>query len=523
MQLPTKMGAPSFNLWLEPWIQMETADGQFLRMNIQEALLEAHTLRTIYEPSPLFIVGIHRLLTAILQDAIKPESNADLEALWKEGRFSKDKVDDFSKKYLHKFDIFSESDPFFQSGDLPLTPEKRSEAKTSAYLIPETPSGTNIVHFAHGEQSDHVLCPSCAASGLIAVPAFATSGGAGIKPSINGVPPIYIIPLGSNLFESLVLSLVSSDYQPRVANPLDQDAWWRKPSIVQKCSEISRVGYLHSLTFQARRIRLHPEIVNTQCSRCGSFCSIGVKTMVFEMGESRPKESPPWFDPFAAYRIRGGKVIPIRPSSRHATWREFGSLFLKTPEQDGAKEITIRPSVIDQMADLFLRDDAHQSTCSFRCIGMRTDMKAKIFEWIDTGFQVPDRLLVSVKGGLEVENALRLSSDIGNAINKAFRISFDRSSKSERYNRIRAGMLDRYWQKLALPFRHFTLSLDPEAPAAAQKTWQSDVVGTAKSEFHNAANSVGDDALRLRQRVEGERLCNILISKLLEKGRTFNE
>lgn len=527
MQLPNNKGAPSFNLWLKPWIQVERMDGTIVRMNIRDVLEEAQLLRTIYEPSPLFVVGIHRLLTAILQDAMKPDSNADLEEFWKIGHFPKDKIQEFGEKFQHKFDLFSENDPFYQSGDIPLVPEKRGETKTSAYLIPEIPSGTNIVHFTHGDQSDLILCPSCAAGGLVTVPAFATSGGAGIKPSINGVPPIYIIPLGSCLFDSLVLSLITRDYQPNVADPLDKEAWWGKPSIVQKCSEVARVGYLHSLTFQARRIRLFPETVNAHCTRCGDPCSTGVKTMIFEMGESRPKESPPWFDPFAAYRIRGDKVVPVRPNTGRATWREFGSLFLKTPEHEGANETTIRPRAIDQITDLFLQADTSNglspSIQSFRCVGLRTDMKAKVFEWIDTGFQVPDRLLRSVKGGLEVENALRLSSDVGGAISKAFRISFGSSSKAERFYRIKSGMLDKYWQKLAMPFRDFILSLDPEEAAAAQKIWQKAIVDTAKSEFHDAATSVGDDAFRLRQRVEGERLCSILISKILEKGRLFNE
>ncbi len=364
----------------------------------------------------------------------------------------------------------------------------------------------------------------CAAGGLAVLPAFASSGGAGIKPSINGVPPIYILPGGKNLFESLALSLITRDFQPKVSDPSETEAWWGKPSIVMKSKEVTRVGYLNSLTFQARRIRLHPEKVDAVCSRCGQYTHIGVKTMIFEMGESRPKESASWFDPFAAYRIRGDKVIPIRPSLGHAIWREFGSLFLKTPAREEKKEITIRPSVLDQMSNLFQDDDPPEGSApsihNFRCVGLRTDMKAKIFEWIDTGFQVPDRLLFDDLSGLEVDKAITLSSDVGSSISKAFRISFGGSSKTERYHRIKAAMIDTYWQKLASPFRDFIITLDPGNPIDTQKVWQEIVLETARNEFRKAASAVGDDAIRLRQRVEGEKLCNIFLSKLIEREKS---
>jgi len=52
--------------------------------------------------------------------------------------------------------------------------------------------------------------------------------------------------------------------------------------------------------------------------------------MIFDMGESRPKDAAPWFDPFAAYKKSDPKPpIPIRPIEGKATWREYGSLFLK--------------------------------------------------------------------------------------------------------------------------------------------------------------------------------------------------
>ncbi|MCB0109796.1 MAG: type I-E CRISPR-associated protein Cse1/CasA, partial [Caldilineaceae bacterium] len=62
------MTQPTFNLWTEPWITVETYDGGTVLTSIFDVLLNAHTYKDIYDPSPLVIVGIHRLLTAIVQD-----------------------------------------------------------------------------------------------------------------------------------------------------------------------------------------------------------------------------------------------------------------------------------------------------------------------------------------------------------------------------------------------------------------------------------------------------------------------
>ena len=135
------------------------------------------------------------------------------------------------------------------------------------------------------------------ARGLVAMPAFVSSGGAGLLPSINGVPPIYVLPGGGTLFESLAASLISvrmleNDYSVR-----NDQAWWKRPVpvVVKECKkkgqgehqQLSEVGYLHGLTFPARRVRLHPERLNAVCLRSGQLSEWVVRTMVFRMGESR--------------------------------------------------------------------------------------------------------------------------------------------------------------------------------------------------------------------------------------------
>ena len=511
---------PGFNLWTEPWITLVGVGGGTEQLGLEQCLLRSHEFAFIYETSPTVVASIHRLLVAILQAAIKPQRNADLENLWQVRHFPEQAIRDFGKRYAERFDLFSVEAPFLQSADLPLQPGKGD--KTVAYLAPEIPAATAITHYRHGAEDAQAFCPACAGRGLVCIPAFATSGGSGIKPSINGVPPIYILPGGRSLFESLASSLLRPAYFPKMASMDKDQPWWDRQPIVQRGKEVREVGYLYSLTFPARRVRLHPEKLNMACTRCGSVSEWLVRTMVFEMGECRPKEAEMWLDPFAAYRwpeVKGkDKPNPIRPVPGKALWREFAGLFLQETKRDGGGHRNIRPAVLGQIAELSI--DTTISAYPFRCIGIRTDMKAKVFEWIDAGFEVPPLLLRDETVGGNVQEAIGFAQDCAGAINSVFREAFGgESKKSERNKVLRAQMNETYWSALAFPFRQFVSSLaDVNQTENKLRLWIDTVIKQATASFIEAADRVGDDAEALRKRMWGERICNYRLSKLKEKS-----
>jgi CRISPR system Cascade subunit CasA len=509
--------SPAFNLWTEPWITLEKHDGAIEHAGIEQVLLNADAYRAIYDPSPLTVVGIHRLLVAILQFVIQPKRDADLKNLWKLGKFPRDLIEAFGRQYARRFDLFSEKEPFLQSADIPLLAGKNS--KPVAYLAPEIPAGTGITHYRHGGEDEQIFCPACAALGLVTIPAFATSGGAGIKPSINGVPPTYILPGGKTLFESLAASLTRSDYQPEVASRKKDDVWWVRKPVVVKSSIVHEVGYLHSLTFAARRVRLHPETLHTRCSRCNMESEWAVRQMVFEMGESRPKDAAFWFDPFAAYKIDKDKPIPFRPVEGKAAWREFASLFLVTKGEGRSQ--TRRPAILEQIAGLDLVTD--QPVYPFRCIGLRTDMKAKVFEWMDAGFDVPPAMLGDVSAGLEVREATDFAAECAYIIGRQFRQYFGgKSKKSERNKGLRVRMGNGYWSALAEPFRHYILkTASHEERDKARKEWADVVQKQARLAFRTTVDMLGDDAETLSQGAIAEKWCNINLAK--ERKEYLNE
>ena len=540
---------PTFNLWTEPWIALEH-DGIVTQHSIRDALLNAHNYFAIYDPSPLVVVGVHRLLTAILQDALNPQENGDLEQWWKGGKFSADKIEQFGKQYADRFDLFSKDKPFLQSADLSLFPKTKDEQKeetTVSRLFPETPSGTLITHYRHGTEDERVFSPATMASGMVTIPPFATSGGPGLMPSINGVPPIYVLPGGKTLFESLTASLISATVlADGYATTKDDLAWWKRPMpvIVQKSQkkkpemsftehpQLSEVGYLHGLTFPARKVRLHPELLNAVCSRSGQSSEWCVKTMAFCMGESTIEEKF-WRDPFVAYKlpapekVTGGKrkstatrgkkkgiPNPIRPMQNRgkAAWREFTGLFLQQKECQ-----TLRPLFLDQLSLLSIGKRLEKYP--FRCVAFQTDGKMKYYEWMDFGFDVPPSLLLDPDGAKWTDEALSFTTHCAATITSIFSTTFGRKAKNvERFKRLKERLEADYWTVLASEFRQFVLALGDRAKQQQTlEEWLNTTVHRAQDAFDGAADATGDDGNTLRQIVEGKAECrkqlNILRSK----------
>jgi CRISPR system Cascade subunit CasA len=459
------------------------------------------------------IVGIHRLLTAIVQDIYTPRHEEDLEKIWEMRRFSEAQVRAFGARYADRFDLFSPDTPFMQSADLPVQPDKKARTKTIAYLMPQLPVGSAVTHYHHGEAEDHVFCPICAVRGLLTISPFAISGGRGLRPSINGVPPIYVIPGGETLFESLAASLILPNYQPEAASQEEDRVWWKREPIVERKAIVHEVGYLHSLTFPARRVRLHPESFSGSCTRCGREHTWGVRTMIYKMGESRPKEAMDWRDPFAAYVVGRKGLAPIRPEEGKALWREFAALFLPMQEKSGKERKTLPARVLYQWGELDL--DPTYDLVPFRCVGMRVHKQyKKFFEWIDTGFDVPASLIHDFEGAEEVRFALDFATGCAGILQHTFRKSFGGEGKTKHHKTLNRRMVDAYWTALTAPFREFVLQVvEPASREAARMAWIDRAVTEGNQAFKEASEGLGDDAESLKRRVQGQAICRARLGK----------
>jgi CRISPR system Cascade subunit CasA len=497
---------PTFNLWTREWIELEKWDGSHERRGIAQALLQAHTYRGIYEQSPLVVAGIHRLLVAVLQFALKPDTPPKLRHLWKLTQFPSEAILQFGSSYADRFDLFSSDQPFMQSKSLSLTRKKKDpKPKSVAYLAPEVPTGNNIIHFRHGSQETDIFCPMCAASGLVVMPMFTTIGGPGVPAAINGTPPIYVLPSGKSLFHSLRASLVTRAFQP--AQTVENDlVWWVRDGVVERGKkDVRQVGYLHGLTFTPRMIRLYPVRDQSSCTRCGRTSDWMIKEIIYEKGESRAKDEPWWRDPFTAYYplSKESQKNPkaITPQAGRALWRDYAGLFLPLPEDEQQGQ----PAMLRQIAQLGLPDTLHYP---FRCIGLRTE-QMKFFEWIDEDAQIPLRLLHDMEHGQWVRGGLDFAEKCAAIIANQFARSFGKKTKDhERYQSLKMQMLDAYWSVLAQPFRsQFVRDIASDTWATAYRRWIYDTRDEAFRQFQRAAADAGKDARYFATRARAEAGC----------------
>src|SRR6266540_3006666 len=128
----------TFNLWHDPWIRVVRPEGNLEELSIAACLMRAAEFHALYDPSPLTVGGVHRLLAAILQWAYNPRDLADLVALLDAGQFDPARLDAFAAHYADRFDLFHPTLPFLQTGDVPLsgpalveTPSKRGRQSSA--------------------------------------------------------------------------------------------------------------------------------------------------------------------------------------------------------------------------------------------------------------------------------------------------------------------------------------------------------------------------------------------------------
>ncbi len=278
----------SYNLLVEPWIPVLWRDGTCGRLGLREVLAQAERIRGIAASSPMDRVAVLRFLLAVLY--------------WSRGSPSGEKVADpcrwptaeaFGKLDEHApcFDLLGDGPRFYQYRRA----EPGTDAKLTAnYLLQEVPTGTNAWHFRHATDKVDGLCPACCALGLLRLPLFATSGGRGKPPGVNSKPPIYAVPVGASLAETLLLSW-------RPTRDLGTPAWV-KPD--QQLPKTGPVPLLTGLTWVPRRVWLdNPSEPVASCLSCGHTGPLIRLTAFAPIGSTKVEEGSArlWRDPHVLY------------------------------------------------------------------------------------------------------------------------------------------------------------------------------------------------------------------------------
>jgi hypothetical protein len=318
----------NYNLLEEEWIPVLWRDGTVTRVGIRTALTQASRIRQIAATNPMDRLAVVRFLLALLywckgnpSDESSTLSRGAFPAAW------------FSKldENRDRFNLLSDARRFYQyraSG------ARKDEKLSANYLAQEIPTGTNLWHFRHSTDGVDGLCPACCATGLLRLPLFATSGGRGKPPGVNAKPPIYVVPVGATLGETLRLSW-------RRAGALGTPAW-EKPSAALPAR--GKVSLLMGLTWLPRRVWLDdPTEPKAPCGLCGRTEPLIRLTVFAPIGSTRTEQGSSgriWRDPHVIYEatskgdlsLHAGNALGMSDAAA-GQWARIASGTLNAPPQ----------------------------------------------------------------------------------------------------------------------------------------------------------------------------------------------
>lgn len=284
-----------YNLIEDPWIPVLFHNGKWERVGIRKALVEAGQIRQIAASNPMDRVAIIRFLLAVLYWC-KGNPPPNLTTPSKDG---------FPSEWFAKLDENKECFNLLGGGKRFYQDPTARRARAVTDLIQEIPAGNNFWHFRHSTDGEDGLCLSCCVLGLLRLPLFSVSGLPDLKAGINGTPPVYAIPLGNSLYETLCINWVSTEV---VGIP----AW------VQSTMQMSKgevVPLLTGLTLLSRRVMLHEPLQEQRvCINCGSKEKPVILTCEYQTAGEQKNDQ--WNDPHVVYTSKTPRTAIKAPDLR---------------------------------------------------------------------------------------------------------------------------------------------------------------------------------------------------------------
>lgn len=462
-----------YNLIDEPWINCASRDGT-RKMGFRELLLNAHDLRGIESHNPLTVVALLRITLALIHRVIDgPHQHKEWVDLFSSGRFPSEPFNQYFSTYYNRFDLFSETHPFYQTAGLTNIDSQGKESPISAVaMILERASGNNKTLFDHTTDDMPVdLSPEQAAHALITNQMFAlgglnkkTSNHFGFQQSfLNAVmvSGIFIALSGDSLFETLMLNLLLPGSHNMGRGSDDKPVWERDDQGSDK-AKVPR-GYLDYLTCKCRHIRLVPEKKDGK---------ITVSKLHIAQGEAFPDVTNPAFMQKMNQKTQKWYCPQLSPA--RLVWRDSTALFAFEQGVD------YRPAAFRQAAAM---SDYVPLASNYQCMAIAlANDKANPLAWRQEILAIPRALLekeeaiqaLVVGMSRAEESALVLDG----AVKTFIRSILPPNSKDVNEKAQATGAMRFYWNRLEKHFQTFLSRIDDKELALTE--WTNNLTATAR-------------------------------------------
>ena len=405
----------AFSVLTEPVIPVLMCDGTHTSMGIRDVFLRAHEIRDIEASSPLERYALVRLLVAIAMDMSQLSDSEDRIKLWERRCFDSIRFDSYIMKCEQdtpRFNLFDEKHPFMQSPyDSKLDDD--SKIKPVALLFHSVPSGNNHIFFDHRPETVQEVSSAEAFRALCTCYLFSVADKRG-PGSVNRVLPIYCTILRHNLFETLVLNMLSEKESMPVPYGVGKVPWRNGREMVPK-EEVASISMLEGLTWMPRRVTL---ISNSHQTVRQVYFQPGLKFT----GDRR------WKDPHVPYIKKSKKATdykPLMPQLGRAVWRDAGC-FLR---DDGAT--FSQPATLRCMENVLEVEDMFDLV-SVRASGLMTT-QSKCEDWCEEELRLPSSILREYELAYQFRSDIATVEEIQNALFKAVRdyVDADMISRKE--------------------------------------------------------------------------------------------
>ena len=355
----------------EPVIPVLWPDGSSSSIGIREVFLRAHEIRDIQGDTPLERYALLRLLIAFAMDMLHPKDSFERRDLLDAGRFDPGVFDAYvamCEKDGPRFDLFDPNHPFLQSAY-----DEKLDAKALknvANLLPYWPSGNNHIFIDHRYEDDHFITPTQSLGALCTIYLFCFAvGRQGYPSGVNNTSPIYVTILGSNLFETIILNMLSQAETLPIPYGIG-DVPWRAKANVIPCKEYANVSLIEAYSWMPRRITLHEDADGL------------IRKVSFQQGHNF-RGNDQWRDPQVPYRInKQGIQNAILPVIGRQLWRDVPSLIYEKTGSRQPRTLVCYQNVCDDIPSLI----------PIRMMGLICN-KAKYVIWDETTLFLPPALI----------------------------------------------------------------------------------------------------------------------------------
>lgn len=502
-----------YDVLKEPWIPVVTGSGEIRYVGIREAISNAHRFSAIRGENPLVTYGIHRLLIAFLQDALRPEDSYALEDIIIAKRFKDENLENYyvaCQKDGECFDLLDDRYPFLQTA-FPSN-EEIGPSPISALFF-QWPSGNNHIHFNHQLESKMCAEPAECLRALCTLSAFQLSFSRSKHCSVNGTPPKYFLYAGENLFVTLACSMVGKSQMDNVSYDIPPPAWRDKAPVPNRQAP-AVVSLLHGLTARPLRIQLCP-------SDNGKICSAKL-SYGFDY-----KEIQNWTDPHVAYYFHKEKGrLPLPCREGREVWRDMGTVL----RREG------RPMFMQHASRLLECLPGQKTFMAFRVYGLSSEQKTALL--MPVGWEEEDlplhKSLLSVPEQVDfLQTCLECMEDVNSRLAWVMGRSMHqmqgqgsgkRDAKgSYRFlipqvqtlylSSVRLYLLDTF-----IPFIEAQTELYQDWDAKCRVVWGTQIRTFAQSAYQQTLSRMAQTATLLKWRAVAGNLLNASLINILKKG-----